>query len=80
MLTSYVAAGKEMKYSERLSATTMTVTANTLGWDCCFLPLLWRRERFTHKRADVEGRGKETRGENTRRSASFKDTGLDSML
>ena len=37
------------------SATTIKVSANTLGLDrCCLLLVLWRREHFPHKRTYIE--------------------------
>ena len=41
---------------------------------------VWRRERFRHKRTDVERQRKEGRSENTRTSALCKDPELHSVL
>ena len=47
---------------------------------CCLLLLVWRRERFPHKRTDIKRQRKEARGENTRSSRSCNDTELHCVL
>ena len=83
-LTSYEAAGKDIKHSERPTKRyDDDGHAKDVGLRVlllCLLLILRRRERFPHKRTDVEWRRKGARDKRTGIPASCKDTELHFVL